>query len=65
MTPEERQGRIREVGEPVGDRLAEHWPEEGADIKCLEEFAERMGQEVQREVSERAHRAGAPGAASG
>ncbi len=39
MTPEERQRRIREVAERLAERLAEHWPEEGADINDLEDFA--------------------------
>lgn len=52
MTPEERQRRIREVAERVAERLAEQWPEEGAHVNELEDFAERMGQEVQRELSE-------------
>src|SRR5438034_3594791 len=54
MTPEERQRRIREVAERLAERLAEQWPEEGADINDLEDFAERMGQDVQREINERA-----------
>jgi hypothetical protein len=53
LTPEERQRRIREVAERLAERLAEQWPEEGADINDLEDFAERMGRDVQREVSER------------
>ena len=52
MTPEERQHRIREIAQRVAVRLAEHWPEEGTHVNELEDFAERMGQEVQREVSE-------------
>lgn len=54
MTPEERQRRIREVAERLAERLAEQWPEDGADINDLEDFAERMGQDVQREINERA-----------
>lgn len=53
MAPEERQRRIREVAERLAERLAEHWPEDGADINDLEDFAERMGQDVQRELNER------------
>jgi hypothetical protein len=56
MTPDERQRRIREIAERVAQRVAEQWPEEGADINDLEDFAERMGQELQREISERALR---------
>ena len=52
MAPEERQRRIREVAERLAERLAEQWPETGADINDLEDFAERMGQDVQRELSE-------------
>lgn len=53
MTPEERQRRIREMAERLAERLAEQWPETGADINDLEDFAERMGQDVQRELIER------------
>lgn len=53
MTLAERQQRIREVAERLAERLAEQWPEEGADINDLEDFAERMGQDVQRELRER------------
>lgn len=52
MTPEEHQRRIREIAERVAQRLAERWPEQGAHINDLEDFAERMGREVQRELSE-------------
>ena len=53
MTPEERQRRIREVADRLAERLGEQWPETGADINDLEDFAERMGQDVQRELIER------------
>lgn len=56
MTPEERQRRIREIAERVAERVVEHWPAEGADINDLEDFAERMGQDLQREISEQALR---------
>ena len=52
MNPEERQRQIREIAERVAERLAEHWPEAGTHVNELEAFAERMGHEVQREVSE-------------
>jgi hypothetical protein len=52
MSPEERQRQIREIAARVAERLAEQWPETGAHVNDLEDFAERMGQEVQREVSE-------------
>lgn len=51
MSPEERKRRIREIAERVAERLAEHWPDEGAHVNDLEDFAERMGREVQREVN--------------
>lgn len=53
MTPEERQRRIDELAKRLAERLAEQWPETGADINDLEDFAERMGQDVQRELIER------------
>lgn len=53
MTPEERQRQIREIAERVAARLAAEWPEGEAHINDLEEFAERVGQDLQREVSER------------
>ena len=56
MTPEERQRRIREIAERVAERVAEQWPEEGADVNDLEDFAERMGQDLQREISDEALR---------
>jgi hypothetical protein len=51
MTPEERERRIREIAERMAERLVEQWPEEGADINDIEDFAERLGQDVQREIS--------------
>jgi len=53
MTPEERQRRIREIAERVAERIAEQWPEAGADINDLEDFAERLGRDLQRELGER------------
>lgn len=53
MTPEERQRRIDELAKRLAERLAEQWPESGADINDLEDFAERMGHDVQRELIER------------
>jgi hypothetical protein len=52
MTPEERQQRIREIAEKLAERLAEQWPEVGADINDIEDFADRLGQDVQREIRE-------------
>jgi hypothetical protein len=56
MTPEERQRRIREIAERVAERVAKQWPEDGTDINDLEDFAERMGQDLQREISDEALR---------
>jgi len=53
MTPEERHRHIRELAERVAAHLVDQWPQEGAHINELEDFAERMGHSVQREVSER------------
>ena len=53
MSPEERQRRIDELARRLAAQLAEQWPETGADINDLEDFAERMGQDVQRELIER------------
>lgn len=52
MSPEERQRRIREVADRLAERLAEQWPETGADINDIEDFADRLGQDVQRELRE-------------
>lgn len=54
MNPEERQRIIREIAERVAERLVLQWPKPGADIDDLEDFAERMGRDVQREISEQA-----------
>ena len=53
MTPEERQQRVRAIAERLAERLAEQWPETGSDINELEDFAERMSQDLQRELIER------------
>lgn len=53
MTPDERQRRIRELADRLAERLAEQWPEAGADINELEDFAERLGQDLQREIIKR------------
>jgi hypothetical protein len=52
MSPEEHQQRIQEIAQRVAERLVGRWPGPGAPINEFEDFAERMGQEVQREVSE-------------
>ncbi|HEU4753753.1 MAG TPA: hypothetical protein VFU47_11655, partial [Armatimonadota bacterium] len=51
MTAEERQHRIQEIAQRVAERLADQWPAAGAHVNDLEDFAERVGHEVQREVS--------------
>jgi hypothetical protein len=53
MTPEERECRIRELAERLAERLVQQWPEAGTDINDLEDFAERIGQDVQQEIIER------------
>jgi hypothetical protein len=53
MTPEEHERRIREIAERVARRLVEKWPKPGSHINELEDFAERAGQDLQRELSER------------
>jgi len=53
MTHEERQPRICEMSDRLAKWLTEHWPESGADINVLEDFAERMGQELHRQFIER------------
>src|SRR4051794_7629253 len=53
MTPAEREQQIQEVARRVAERLVDQGPAVGMHINDLEDFAERMGQEVQREVSER------------
>jgi len=54
MSPEEREQRIRAIAERLAERLAEQWPEAGSDINDLEDFAERLGREVQREITDEA-----------
>lgn len=51
MTREEHRQRLQEIAQRVTERLADHYPDPGADVNALEDFAERLGQEVQREIS--------------
>jgi hypothetical protein len=53
MTPEERERRIREIAERLAQRLAEEWPERDLTINDIEDLAERLGHDVQREITER------------
>lgn len=53
MTPEDRERRIRALADRMAERLAEHWPEGTLTVNDIEELAERVGQDVQREISER------------
>jgi hypothetical protein len=53
MTPEDRERRIRELADRMAERLAEHWPEGNLTVNDIEALAERVGQDVQREISER------------
>jgi len=53
MTPEERERRIREIAERLAQRLDEAWPEGHLTVNAIEDLAERLGHEVQREFTER------------
>jgi len=53
MTPEQRERRIREIAQRLAERLAAEWPEGDLTINDIEDLAERLGHEVQREISER------------
>jgi hypothetical protein len=53
MTPEERERRIREIAQRLAERLAAEWPEGDLTINDIEDLAERLGHDVQREISER------------
>lgn len=53
MTPEEREQQIQGISRRVAERLADQWPKPGAHINDLEDCAEQVGHEIQREVSER------------
>lgn len=52
MNAEERKQKIRAMADDLADRLAAEWPEAGTDVNDLEDFAERLGREVQRQISE-------------
>jgi len=53
MTPEERERRIREIAERLAERLDTEWREGNLTVNEIEELAERVGQDVQREITER------------
>ena len=53
MSPAEREQRIREIAERLTQRLDEEWPEGNLTINDIEDLAERVGQDVQREITER------------
>jgi hypothetical protein len=53
MTPEERQRHIREIAQRLAERLAAEWPEGDLTINDIEDLAERLGHDVQREISDR------------
>ena len=53
MTPEQRERRIREITQRLAERLAAEWPEGDLTINEIEDLAERLGHDVQREISER------------
>jgi len=53
MTPEERDRRIREIAERVAERLDAEWPEGNLTLNDIEDLAERVGHDVQREITDR------------
>jgi hypothetical protein len=53
MTPEARERRIRAIAQRLAERLAAEWPEGDLTVNDIEELAERLGREVQHEISER------------
>src|SRR5438034_952452 len=53
MTPEARERQIREIAQRLAERLAAEWPEGDLTINDIEDLAERLGHDVQREISER------------
>src|SRR5437879_4673228 len=53
MTPEERERRIREIAERLAQRLDEEWPEGNLTVNDIEDMAERLGHDVQREITDR------------
>jgi hypothetical protein len=53
MTLEERERHIREIAQRLAERLAAEWPAGEMTINDIEDLAERLGHDVQREISER------------
>jgi hypothetical protein len=53
MTANERERHIREIAQRLAERLAAAWPAGDMTINAIEDLAERLGHDVQREVSER------------
>ncbi|MGH2855805.1 MAG: ISKra4 family transposase [Solirubrobacteraceae bacterium] len=53
MIPTERERHIREIAQRLAERLAAEWPEGDTTVNAIEDLAERLGHEVQREISER------------
>lgn len=52
MNPEERERRIREIAERLAERLAAEWPEGNLTVNEIEDLAERVGHDVQREITD-------------
>lgn len=53
MNREARERRIREIAEELARRLDEAWPEGNLTINDIEDLAERVGHDVQREITDR------------
>lgn len=53
MTPEERKYHISEIARRLAEQLTTAWPEGDVTINAIEDLAERLGHDVQREISGR------------
>jgi hypothetical protein len=53
MNREQREAKIRELAEAYAERLREAWPEDETDITRIEEIAEHVGGETNRDLTEK------------
>lgn len=53
MSTTERERHIREIAQRLAEQLLGEWPEGDLGVNAIEDLAERLGRQVQREVSER------------
>lgn len=53
MSREERKRHIREIAERLAEQLTAAWPEDDLTTNAIEDLAERLGHDVQREISDR------------